>query len=405
MSRCLLCGNESKLVESHIIPDFLYKDVKDRNGKIASVNLKEDSSRFLNKGLFDRNILCAKCDNEKLGSLEYDASSALKNQIYPVITNIDRQFWVKEIHELLINNIDYKRMKLFLLSVLWRCHITNLEFFQQVDVEELEPVIRQMLLDEDPGNEDTFQISMISILDVIGQPLPLIVTPEVIRTKNLRICRFIMGGIAYFINLGGSELLKYKRFTLKKTNNLVLPVFSGMSSNLELISLGIPKDQADFYTFRILQFNGNLIEMAKKGHFNVLINFCCCTGRQSRFSKEITIEFGEIKNPVASSPTSSPKEKLGKIEHKTISVNYGHLKQIVLVNAYVKLHSGNNLPFNLNAFKICLKAVNTQFKGADIGMINIWSGFIGWDFDHTKITTIIDQELKNCRVKLFSPPL
>jgi hypothetical protein len=78
---CKLCGEEKKLCkQSHIIPNFMYKDLfdeKNRIHKIQSQQGKIEQRGICQTGEFDINILCQKCDNSILGKLERYASLIL----------------------------------------------------------------------------------------------------------------------------------------------------------------------------------------------------------------------------------------------------------------------------------------------------------------------------------------
>ncbi len=57
---------------------------------------------------------------------------------------------------LLVEGVDYVRLKLFLLSVLWRMGVSKLHFFREVGLGPHEGKIRKMLLNDDPGDPDEY---------------------------------------------------------------------------------------------------------------------------------------------------------------------------------------------------------------------------------------------------------
>ncbi len=80
---CKLCLNDEKLVKkSHIIPDFMYKDIFDKKHKLYEVTVTKDKDIIKDKlsqtGGYEEQILCQSCDNEVLGKLEGYASCVLK---------------------------------------------------------------------------------------------------------------------------------------------------------------------------------------------------------------------------------------------------------------------------------------------------------------------------------------
>ena len=81
MGECKLCGNEKKLCkQSHIIPNFMYKDLFDEKNRMYTFSGKRGVNRktkVQQTGEFDKNILCKDCDNNKIGELERYASLIL----------------------------------------------------------------------------------------------------------------------------------------------------------------------------------------------------------------------------------------------------------------------------------------------------------------------------------------
>ena len=79
--KCKLCCIDKKLLKkSHIIPEFMYQDLFDEKHRIFEVLFKPDlqlQNKTRQSGVYDKDILCDKCDNKVLGSLERYASLAL----------------------------------------------------------------------------------------------------------------------------------------------------------------------------------------------------------------------------------------------------------------------------------------------------------------------------------------
>ena len=50
-----------------------------------------------------------------------------------------------------IADFDYARLKLFFISVLWRAHLSQDQFFDAVDLGPWQSTARQMIWEGDPG--------------------------------------------------------------------------------------------------------------------------------------------------------------------------------------------------------------------------------------------------------------
>ena len=115
--KCKLCLEEKNLLKkSHIIPNFLYSALFDEKHRIHLVSIKNDknlSSRKLQSGEYEGEILCAKCDNQILGELERYVNRVLFHEKPDVTENRKNEKGMKYTY---CANLDYTKFKLFLLT-------------------------------------------------------------------------------------------------------------------------------------------------------------------------------------------------------------------------------------------------------------------------------------------------
>lgn len=163
--KCNLCHKDKPLIKkSHIIPDFMYNGLFDENHFIAK--LKIDELNVVGKspdGIYDKRILCSECDNNIIGSYESYASKILFNQklpekLKPVFKFHHDPRGATRIH---LMNIDYKKFKLFLLTLLWRGHISKQPFFESIDLGVYAELARKMILNGNPREESDFETLML----------------------------------------------------------------------------------------------------------------------------------------------------------------------------------------------------------------------------------------------------
>jgi hypothetical protein len=165
---CKLCLKEvNALVKAHIIPDFLYKafGLYNKQGKInlLSSRFKKPNGESIIKrpatGIYDDSLLCSDCDNRIIGSLETYANK--------ILFSSEGKSIIKDIHldgkdYKRLEGIEYKRFKLFWLSVLYRCSITKMPGFKEVSLGPHEEEIRRMIIENDAKQEDDYCIGMYS---------------------------------------------------------------------------------------------------------------------------------------------------------------------------------------------------------------------------------------------------
>ncbi|SEJ34234.1 hypothetical protein SAMN04244572_03607 [Azotobacter beijerinckii] len=145
MSICNLCLRENlKLVDSHIIPKAFYRKCeKGVNSTILSANGYPEKSR---QGIYDQ-IVCADCE-KSFGPWD-DYAARLLKQHRP-----DREITRQDDNSLLgyeYSDVDYDKLKMFFLSLLWRAHASGKGFFSDFNLSddlarELSEIVRSGLI-------------------------------------------------------------------------------------------------------------------------------------------------------------------------------------------------------------------------------------------------------------------
>ena len=146
--KCKLCLQDKDLLKkSHIVPNFLYKELREKDNSFVKANLEKLTKQPVYTGFFEPNILCQTCDNELLSKLEEYA--------YKIIYDSKKIKGVKIVNEInshgvewtMCRGVDYTKLKLFLLSMLWRFSISSNEFYKFVDLGKHEEIIRKMIFE------------------------------------------------------------------------------------------------------------------------------------------------------------------------------------------------------------------------------------------------------------------
>lgn len=146
--QCRLCQNNcQKLCDSHIISEFLYTPLYDSKHRIFRVSAAlGDKLKRIQKGLREQ-LLCETCEG-RFSPLEGYARGVLFGGTEIEITRSeDRAFECR---------VDYKKFKLFQLSLLWRAGVSKTPEFENVRLGKHEKQLRKMLLANDPGKFDEY---------------------------------------------------------------------------------------------------------------------------------------------------------------------------------------------------------------------------------------------------------
>lgn len=117
---CRLCLQSNPLCDSHLFPEFLYQELYDAKHRfLACGDLSKGKVRLSQKGYREK-LLCRDCE-ARINVFETHSHRFFSAPLPPPSPHDPR---VRE-----FPHIDYSRLKLFLLSVLWRASVSSHPFF------------------------------------------------------------------------------------------------------------------------------------------------------------------------------------------------------------------------------------------------------------------------------------
>ena len=163
------------------------------------------------------------------------------------------------------------------------------------------------------------------------------------------------------------------------------------------------------------EINGDLIELAKKGNFDVIAHGCNCL---SRMGAGIAVGMAKTFrcNEFYKELDGPDINKLGNIDFRCYVLgsnamwwiedanNSGNEPELYVVNAYTQYMYGKNhkdgisVPVDYEAITLCMRKINFVFKGLHIGLPKIGAGLAGGNWE--KIKNIIKTELSDCSITI-----
>lgn len=164
---CQLCLKEARLRKSHIYPKHFYKS-NNLWGKgtkqvfrLSANSRKSKAIKDINFNGHKERLLCGNC--EQLLNNNYES---YYSEIFSTKNPIPKKY--KIIDECVLDqngfkfrsftNVDYSKIKLYVLSILWRCSV-SLEFSRACKMKkEQQERLRQMVLKRDAGQPKEFPI-------------------------------------------------------------------------------------------------------------------------------------------------------------------------------------------------------------------------------------------------------
>jgi hypothetical protein len=216
---CALCLSQKPLRDSHIVPEFMYREFI--YGKHAGSNPKFwgisrdafDSVRTYGKGIREK-LLCGDCES-KFSVFETYAADFFKGEIQPAINDgILLQF----------ENLEYKKLKLFFMSLLWRFAVTSLKEFEGAKIiDKHKEKLRKMLYDKNPGKSEEYPCH-ITIVTHGGKHLnDFIMPPMLAKYEAHHIWQFVVGGFlfGFYVSSHAPTNILSKKF-LTESGKLIL---------------------------------------------------------------------------------------------------------------------------------------------------------------------------------------
>lgn len=163
------------------------------------------------------------------------------------------------------------------------------------------------------------------------------------------------------------------------------------------------------------EIEGDLIQLAKEGRFNVITHGCnCLSNMGAGIAPQMAKAFGVDKFEMEL--WGATIEKLGCIDWQTVVLEENSIwslkdyknnaddKELTVVNSYTQFRYGSNhtdgvsKPLDYEALTLCMRKINSLFAGKHIGLPKIGAGLAGGDWN--RIKNIIQTELKDMKVSV-----
>lgn len=157
---CKFCGETKPLIKAHIIPKCFQDAVKDDRNEMLILRTFNQSIVKTQDFLFDKALLCQECDNSFSHDENYTAtllSQIRSGKISPVQTLSVRGGQDR------LYNVDQRKVKRCLLSILWRMSISKKDYFMSVDLGPLEIELKSRLNIENIMDQKFFPVTILSL--------------------------------------------------------------------------------------------------------------------------------------------------------------------------------------------------------------------------------------------------
>jgi hypothetical protein len=187
--KCALCRQERPLRQSHVIPEFMYGPLYDQKHRFYSVSsVASKPNRMFQKGLRER-LLCDECEQRLSPHERYAREVLLGNaatQPAPTPTG------------LMFSNLEYKPLKLFLMSLLWRLAVTSIPQYKGAVLGPHLERLRSLVLTDDPADYLTFP-AVVTGLTFDRRYIPDLIVPAFrTRIEGRWVWAFVITGLLFW---------------------------------------------------------------------------------------------------------------------------------------------------------------------------------------------------------------
>jgi hypothetical protein len=217
---CKLCLEKKQLCNSHIIPEFIYKPIYDKQQKFYAFQL-EGLPYAENKGYRTKHrkgireyLLCNDCEKLLSGYESY-----VKQNLFE---NLNLSFPLgKRVKYTKVDNINYQKLKFFQLSILWRASISSDELFKNVKLGIYEDKLRKVLLKEEDISPERYPCMMFALIFQGTHNKEIILDVDKIRLEHSSGYVFIFGGFVWLYCVSENPKSCFKNYSLNSKDILI----------------------------------------------------------------------------------------------------------------------------------------------------------------------------------------
>lgn len=199
MKKCHLCHQVRELRHSHIVPEFLYRELYNDKRQLMAVSGLGKRGRALRQNGIKQHLFCEECEQHFNERFEKPFKRWLDTKQLPNPWPLaEEAHWTEA---------DYAPFKLFHLSVLFRASVCSLGTFNHVSLgSRHEERMRQMLLACDPGGHSEYPVYGHAVIHHETRRLvPMVSTVVKSSIEGHRCWGTMYGGVQWWVSVSSHQ--------------------------------------------------------------------------------------------------------------------------------------------------------------------------------------------------------
>jgi hypothetical protein len=155
--RCRFCDEDKPtLARAHIIPRSFFKVIRGKENYTVEMRASQKAvkEKYQQAGNYDTGILCEACERK------FSKCDAHGHSVFTKVFEEPEIYRDPAGYECayVLPNVDFRLLKLFVLSLLWRASVSSLDFFSNVHLgERHEGTIRSLISEDTIEGADDYQ--------------------------------------------------------------------------------------------------------------------------------------------------------------------------------------------------------------------------------------------------------
>lgn len=199
MTLCRLCQRQPASVKAHVIPKSFFVEHLEQNDIPRIVATSKDFHPKKSPiGVYDPEILCIECEARFSPYDDYGF------EFFHPTGNLEVIFPGTAGEANIVRGVDYKLLKLFILSVLWRASVSGQIFYAGVKLGPYENEIRTLILADDAGSPQDFSV-MIHRFTYPSELIPIL-CPVSSRIEGLNFYQLLLNGFLVLVKVDRQPL-------------------------------------------------------------------------------------------------------------------------------------------------------------------------------------------------------
>jgi len=182
------------LIKAHIIPEGFFRPLWDGNlAPEMHTNSPGSYPKRMPVGTYDSSILCGDCDH-KMAPWDSYAQELLLHRFSGakgVYLGQKKVAWR-------IGSFDYRKLKLFFISLLWRASVSQQSFYKRISLGPFEDRLRAMIQKRDPGGSHDFAVILARFGD---SDVTVMLDPHPEKFEGVSFTRFYLTGFLAYIKV------------------------------------------------------------------------------------------------------------------------------------------------------------------------------------------------------------